>query len=100
MKLTIKDRLLIGNILPSKGDLVTLTIKHDLSEKIKITQEEIVEVELTTNEQGLSWNTEKEVEREFELTELEKKLVVDELKKLDEAKELTDDTVKLYRLFI
>jgi hypothetical protein len=100
MKLSIKQRLILINLLPKKGDFVLLTVKQDLYDKIKISQEDIKLAEIKSTEKGLSWNTEKDFEIEIEISELEHEMVKTILKKLDEEKELTDDTVDLYKLFI
>lgn len=101
MKLSIKDRLLLINLLPQKGNFVTMTIREDLFNKIKISQEEIEVTEMHSTDAGVTWNTDKEgEERLFEFSELEIEMVKNILKSLDEKKELTADTIDLYKLFI
>ena len=99
MKLGIKDRISLLTILPQQGDFVTLTIKQDLVEKIKITQEEIKELEIKSENGSTFWNPKKEVEMELEFTELEEKLVKDSLEGLNTKKSLNDDTFNLYKKF-
>jgi len=95
----IKDRIVILNILPQQGNFTTLTVKHDLVEKIKITQEEIKDLEMGEESGMIKWNVDKDIDKEFDLTDLEKKLIKDTLKELDEKKQLNDDTFNLLKLF-
>lgn len=97
MKLNLKDRLLIQGILPAEGNFTTLVIKSDLLEKVKVTQEEITELEIETKDNVVKWNLEKDIEKEFDLTELELNLIKDSLKKLDDGGKLNDDTFILYK---
>lgn len=98
MQLTLRDRLIILNILPTEGNFITMTAKHDLIEKIKVTQDEIVSLKIeSTPEGGIKWDGTKDEEKEFEITELELKLVKEKLKKLDEEGKLNDDILIIYK---
>lgn len=100
MKLTLKERLGILNILPKQGDFVTMTAKADLVDKIKVTQEEIKELHIETiPEGGLKWDGKKDLAKEFEITDLETKIVKDELKRLDDAKQISDEILLIYKKF-
>jgi len=99
MKLSIKERIILLNCLPSRGDFTTMTIKKDIVDKIKITQEEVKRLKIKDSNGVLTWDFTKEKENEVKLTKLEIKVIKDELNKLDDKKELTDDTYNLFKIF-
>ncbi len=102
MKLSIKERITLLGILPQRGDFVTLSVKFDISRKVAITQDEMKEIEMvsenTPDGNILRWNQEKEVKKEVEFTESEKSVILDSLKNLDSSKSLNDDTFQLYKM--
>lgn len=100
MKLNIKERLIIPNILPREGDYTTLIIKKDLLDKIKINQDDISEFEIRITGEEIQWNTDKEKEIDVELSELEIKLITDSLKELDKQKKLNDETALIYKKIV
>lgn len=99
MKLTLKERITTISILPKEGSYATMTLKQDLFEKIKLKQEEIKDLNVKENDGALSWDGKKDKEKDYEISELETNLIKDELKKLDEAKKLNDDTINIYKKF-
>lgn len=97
MKLNLKERLVIDGILPVEGNFITMVIKTDIANKLKTTQEEVKELEVEFNNGLIKWNISKDVEKEFDLTELESNLIKDSLKKLDDNGKLNDDTFLIYK---
>ena len=72
MLLSVKERILILNILPKPGevDLPTMRIKSGLEHLIGFSSEEFTELEMNTNEEGTFWNDAKEThKKEFNLTD-------------------------------
>ena len=53
------------NILPARGNLMTLTVKSDLVKKISITQEEMESVDMKSQDGKIFWDQSKEDEKEF-----------------------------------
>ena len=88
ISLTIQERLLIGNLLPDKGSILTLTVADDLSKKIRFTQEEIKECTLEYDEtlKTYSWNLNKSVY--FDITDQEKSLLQKQIEKLDKEESI------------
>jgi hypothetical protein len=97
MKLNLKDRLVISGIMPSEGNFTTMVIKSDLLKKLQPTQDEIKELEIEQHDDMMKWNISKDLEKDFDLTELESNLINDTLKKLDDNGKLNDDTFTLYK---
>lgn len=99
VKFTIKDRIVLPPILPSQGSYSDMIVRRDLIEKITLTQEELTEFEIKTEDNRITWNEEKQRDFEIDLTELEYTLTKEALEKLDTNKEITDDFVELYGKF-
>jgi len=99
MKLDIKERLHLPEILPREGNFTTLVIKSDLLDKIKITQEEIKKYNITSEGNVVKWDIEKAEDIDIDFTELELKLIAESLEKLDLENKLTDYTFILYKKF-
>ena len=56
MNLTLKDRLIIFNVMPKEGNMTTMSIVKDIKEKVSIKQPEIIEYEINDSENGIFWN--------------------------------------------
>lgn len=101
-ELTLLDRIILTSIVPTKGDIVTLTLSKDLTAKIAIKQEEIKEYGISAAKKvGLGWNESgAKAKFEIEFSELEANLIKSELQKLDSSKKLSIDMLGLVKLFI
>ncbi len=88
------------NLLPQKGNFMTMTVKHDILTKLFITQDEMVEVEMVSENGGIKWNQSKDTGVDIEFTEPEHKLIADTLKNIEKTNSLDDDSFKLYQLFV
>ncbi len=101
MKITLLEKIMIANILPSEGNIKTLTIVKDLKNKVQLTQKDIKDFAIIVNDKGsISWN-EKGAKAKFEInfTELELNEVKLALQKLDKEKKITVDLMSLIDLF-
>lgn len=79
---------------------MTMTVKHDISTKLFITQDEMKAVEMVSENGGLRWNPDKDSGVDIEFTEPEHKLITDTLKNIEKTNSLDDDSFKLYQLFV
>ncbi|MHA1342884.1 MAG: hypothetical protein ACTSQG_02785 [Promethearchaeota archaeon] len=111
MKLSIAERFKISNLLPQKGNTVTLIIKQSIIKKVQPTAEEIEEYEIKDvmrripdgkDENGnpkfkeaptgaIRWNKEKVKEVEIDLRKPELELLREKIDELDKKNELTSD---------
>lgn len=89
MKLGIKERLLFGGIFPEKGDFLTQSICQDISEKIKLSEEEIKQINLRFDEGRWVWDTDKDIEKEVEFSDVEFNLLKIQVDRLDKEKLIT-----------
>lgn len=102
VELTLLDRISIGAVLKKEGAFEEIIISRDVSDKVKITQDDVKNYSIHTVDGRTSWVI-KEGETDsnaFVFTELEFNMVKDGLKKLQEEKKLTIDHIDLYKKFV
>lgn len=89
MKLSIKERLNFGSILPKENDYVSSLLSRDILKKIDLSQEEIKKIELKNVNNQLSWknNLDKDIEVEFTAAELN--VLNEAINKLDKANKIS-----------
>ena len=101
MKLFVQERMLIPNLLPEKGNIIDMTVKRDIVKKVELTQEELTELKLevkqaaNTDNVYYTWDREKDVGIDVELTKKELELLQKQVKTLDDAGEITDQLFDL-----
>jgi hypothetical protein len=101
LSLGIKDRLTIPAFFPERSNFVDQILKEDITNKIRITQDDIVAVGLHYSEpdkdgkQFMMWSKEKEVDKEVEFTDAEIKFLKKQVDRLDKDENLTDDQMKM-----
>lgn len=96
MKLTLKERLVIPNLYPQKGSLVSQITIRDINEKIKVDKDEIKKVGLKPNPRGgLTWDKKKAKDKNIDFTEVEVNFLKDQVKRLDKEKNVTPDMLDL-----
>ncbi len=86
--LSVWERITIEKFYPVKANLIEATALKDLRGKMDFSQDEIIALEMRTEDSMVKWNKEKEFDRNIELTELEVKLLEDGLTRLDKSKEI------------
>jgi len=94
--LTIFERISIPDILPKTAKYEVGIVVRDLREKISLTQDEIVQLEVKTQDvkdggQFVQWNETKAKSKPFDLTQLEFELIKGNLVSLNEKGELSTD---------
>ena len=95
MKLSIKDRLVFKLLYPQEGNLITQTLVRDISEKIKITQEEMKNLKLESSGDMVKWDETNDKGLEVEFTQLEINLLRDRVKELDSKNKITQENLDL-----
>ena len=95
MKLGVKDRLMIAQILPREGNLVAQRIIRDVIEKTELSQGEMDKVDMGPAEGGgIKWDEEKEKEfgqKTIKFTDAEIGYLKDQVKKLHEKEKIIRD---------
>lgn len=94
MKLSVKDRLVIGNLYPAQGNILQQTLVRDISRKTEVTQDEMKQINLAPIEgsQGMKWDPDaanKLGEKEVQFTEAELNLLKEQVSRLDRENKVT-----------
>jgi len=100
MELSIKERLLLLNILPAESNFVTLKIVRKLQEDLSFSEDEIKEAQFKTIEGKVNWNPNANVIKDVEFGEKANDLIIESLQKLDKQNKLTLDYFDLYEKFV
>lgn len=99
MKLGVKDRLMISQILPREGNLVAQRIMRDIGQKTELTQEEMDSVKMKPLPSGgVTWDDKLEKflgQKTIKFTDAEIGFLKDQVKKLDETQKVSRDTFLL-----
>jgi hypothetical protein len=88
MKLSVGERIRLLGILPEKGNILTLKIVQTLHSDLSFSEKELKDWEIVTTEDRIQWN-QKAKEKEVEIGDAAKEVIVTALKALDEKDELT-----------
>ena len=96
MELNFSERLQFSFLYPKEGSLLTQALVRDISEKVSLTQEELVNAEFkeirdkeNKNNIIYTWKKEKTSDKNIEFTEAELSLLKDQVKKLDKENKIT-----------
>lgn len=104
MKLNVGERLMLLQVLPPEGNIVTLKIVRNLVDLVGISEEEHKEFEIKKEgpkeNQRVSWNVKGNEEKEFEIGERATDVIIDSLKNLDSNKKLIPQMMTLWEKFI
>ena len=111
MFLSLTDRFMLLEILPAQGDFATLKIVRKLREALSLTETEFKEYGVRTAGQTLddgtvvpegriAWNAAGNEPKDIPIGEKATDLIVEALKRLDREKQLTEQHIGLYELFI
>lgn len=102
VKLNLFERLVVMSLLPTESNFITLKIIRDLQSVLAPTEEEIKLTGLEAVEGGgvnaKDWNA--VPEKEIVFGDIAKGIIVEALKKLDEAEQLKMEQFSVYEKFI
>jgi hypothetical protein len=99
MTLTIKERLILGSVLPREGDITTLRIVRDLRAACSFSEEEHARLGIVTEGQQVRWNPDVPQETEVEVGPKAAAIIAEALKGLSDKKVLTEDFMSLWDRF-
>jgi len=91
MLLTVQERLLLLEALVQvQGNLAELRILRELKESLAFGEEEHKEFELRVEAERMFWNPAKAQDKEIEIGDVARDIIVRRLKELNEQKVLTE----------
>lgn len=100
MKLNVKDRIILSNILPVEGDFRTMKTIQQLRDALLFNEQEVKRFQVKTEAQQITWDASKPTEVEIAIGELATEVIVDRLRELDKEKKLSADHLPLWERFI
>lgn len=91
MLLGVQERLLLLEALGQvRGNLAELRILRELKEELSFSEEEHKELELRAVGDRLVWNPQKAKDKEIEIGDVAREIIVQRFKQLNEQKVLTE----------
>jgi hypothetical protein len=103
MELTVKERIVLLNIVPKEGDFKTLKQIRKFREELGFSDDENLILNFQPGAEGTITWTEPEDgphKKEFKIGDTIMELVVDALVQADKGKKLNNDTFELYEKFV
>ena len=100
MNLTIVERLMMGQLFPQKGNLMTQILMEDIMKKVNPTQSELTQIEfkvqqMPNGETTYVWNQNKAIDLEVEFTKAEIEFLQTRVNELDKQAEITSQILSL-----
>lgn len=95
IKLSIKDRLTMNLLLPKEGNIICMTVAKDVTDKVKLSQVEIKNVDLKVVEDNFKWNAKKDKGKVVLFTTAELEILRLQITKLDEQNKITLEILPL-----
>ena len=100
MKLNVPERLTLLQVLPKEGNFLTLKVIRDLTSNVGLNEEAFKEFDIKEAQGQVSWNNKGVEETEIEIGEKATDLIVESLKKLNDASKLEQRHLSLYEKFV
>ena len=101
MELSVLERLLLLNVLPKEGDIISVRIIHKLRQDLSFSEDELALLNFTkTGDGGLTWNTDTPVVRTVQIGPKAQTLIADALVVFNNQKKLTIDYIDIYDRFV
>lgn len=97
MKLTVKDRIILNQILPSQASLKEMGIIIECSHLLELTEKEKIEFDYKENEGTAVWNPDIDTTREVKLKHDHITVLKNSIKSLDESGQVT---IQQYETFL
>ncbi len=102
MKLSVINRLVLLNVLPKEGNILTLRIVRDLQSALSFSEAELEALKFQELSVGMAWN-QKAAETleaiDIEIGKEAKRVIVVAFKKLNNEQKLTMDMLPTFELF-
>lgn len=95
MKLNIKDRLVIIQILPQTGSISEMVDVMEIVKKVRLSAEEKVEINYVETSNSASWNAAVDQGKDIEFSLDELNILRSAVKKLDEEKQINISNLDL-----
>lgn len=100
-EMNIQERLLVLNLLPKEGSILTLRVIKDIIKTVGLSDKEIQEWEVKQTETGsVTWNQNKVKLKKIVLGDTAASIITDALKKQNKEEKLAMEYVDIYDKFV
>ena len=100
MKLTVKERVVLANLLPEQGDITSLKQIRVLRETLSFTDKENKDWNIEAESGMIRWDETKIKLAEIPVSEMMTKIIARKLRDLNKTKKLRDDMISLWDKFV
>ncbi len=101
MLLTVQERLVLRQLLPTQGNALTLTVIKELGERLEFKDEEQTALKMESKNGQVNWDPKVAGEgKEIDVGEKMAVVVVGALEDLDKRKQLHANQLSLYEKFV
>ncbi len=100
LKFCVLERVVLPNLLPKEENVFTLRIIKQFKKDLGFSEAELKLIEFRSEGEQAFWNPKHDPMKEVEMGEIMESIVVDALKKLNDQKKLSEDTLPLYERFV
>lgn len=100
MELTIKERIVLLNILPKEGNVITLKLVRKFREALSFSETEIKEGKIKIGDGQINWDDSVLKSKDVKVEDTIKSLIVKSLRDLDQKEKLTEEHISLYEKFV
>ena len=100
MKFNVLERVMLMSILPKSFNFADYRILTELKTAASFSEKEQKALGMTQGEDQINWKVTDSPDKEIVVGKRATEIVVASLKKLDEAEQLNDQLISLYKKFI
>ncbi len=100
MLLSVKERLVLLNILPAQESYENMLIVRDLKGELGFSEADHEEIGLVEKDGDVTWDDEKETSKEVSIGPVAYKLIQQAFRKLDSDKLVSVDLIPFYERFV
>jgi len=100
MKLSVLERLILANVLPKEGDVLSLRIVRQLREELSFSEEEHEKLQFKNTDGMLQWDADALEDKEISIGAKATQLIKDSLKSMNDSKTLTQDHLPVWDKFM
>lgn len=93
--MTIKDRLLLLQILPTQGSVSEMVDVYDLARELKLSDEEKQLINYVENGQSIKWDPDKDPNKEINISSSQKSIILNVVDNLDAKKQVPLSMIEL-----
>lgn len=100
VQLSVKDRIVLGQILPTQADITTLRIVQEIQEQLSFSGDEHELFKIRSEGNQIFWDDDTKQDKTIEVSKAAWGIIVAELNTRNAAKTLTADHIQLYEIFV